>query len=75
MTINTKFNVGDELFFLQDSSIQKSPVTKITIECNNDSPLVIYFFKGNQTLSIDIYKYENEVALTIHELINQLSPK
>ena len=76
MTITTKFNVGDEVFFLYESKIKKSKIIKITAETSPNYPtaLIVYYFEGTQSFN-EIYKYEEEIAPTITELINQLTPK
>ena len=74
MIITTKFNVGDEVFFLHDSRIKKSKIKIIQIRISNDYPCIHYYFEGTKPFA-EIEKYEEELALTITELINQLTPK
>lgn len=76
MTITTKYNIGDEVWFLKDNKIQKSKITKIApyfsfsekrgISWELDVKLDAFF--GNTYLS----KYEDELFATKEELINSL---
>jgi len=83
MNITTKFNVGEQVYFLEEGSLFRRPVQRITVEIKNSSsdkiehkiePLIIYYFILYPTVtgSQEKYKYENEVAATKEELINNL---
>ena len=83
MNINTKFNVGEQVYFLEGGSLYYRPINRITIETKNgygwnekkeEESLVIYYFVLNPdyTKFQEIYKYESEVAATKEDLINTL---
>jgi hypothetical protein len=88
MTINTKFNAGDQVYFLEGGSIYLRPIQRITIEMKasgwkvNDpsagvstfDPLITYYFVlyPNVNGCKEIYKYESELGLSKEELMNTL---
>jgi hypothetical protein len=76
MKIETAFSVGDKVFFLNDGAIYHRVITRIMVETVGDkaSYATQYFFEncdcsGNLPI---IYKYEEEVAATKHELVEKL---
>ena len=83
MNIITKFNVGEQVYFLEGGCLYYRPINRITIETKNgygwnekkeEESLVIYYFVLNPDFTEfrEIYKYESEVAVTKEELINTL---
>jgi hypothetical protein len=46
MKIETKFDIGDEVYFLHGSSIIKSNVEYITISIDENDITILYSFKG-----------------------------
>jgi len=68
MKIETKYDVGQELYFLSDSTVRKKCITKITVEASPlyaapTGSLILYYFGDN------VYHYESELAPTVGELI------
>ena len=68
MKIETKYDVGQELYFLSDSTVRKECVTKITVEASplftaSTGLLILYYFGDN------VYHYESELAPTLEKLI------
>jgi hypothetical protein len=81
MNINTKFNVGEQVYFLEGGSLYYRPINRITIETKIDNSnktkgelLIIYYFVLNPDFTEfrEIYKYESEVAATKEDLITTL---
>ena len=69
MKIETKYNLGQELYIIDDSSITMGRVTKISIEHSvlfekNNTPLIIYYIDGSR-----LQRYESEVAGSVEGLI------
>lgn len=83
MTITTKFNVGQEVLFLNESSVTKATIRKITVEVHGyglaegkePEPLVNYLFDGRNRHGGEMYRYESEVAATVEDLIKLHAPK
>lgn len=75
MTINTQFNPGQEVYFIDGNTIKKLPILKVEISIlcrsnkSKEEPLIIYYFNDN------IYKYESEIAANTEDLILKLTPK
>jgi len=87
MTINTKFNVGEQVYFLHSGCVYLRPVHKIHVEVTKKCGLppsfrgvgeiellVTYFFVLNPNSSTreEIYKYENELGASKEDLMNTL---
>ena len=72
MTVNTKYNVGDRLYYVEDGTIYLNEVVKIHIESTKSrpSPDVGYLFSSNPRL-----KREWEVAASKEDLIKILPVK
>jgi hypothetical protein len=81
MTINTKFNAGEQVYFLDGGFIYLRPIHRITIEVNyggwgkeKTEPLITYhiILFPDEINPQEIYKYESELALSKEELMNTL---
>lgn len=44
MTIETKYNVGEEVYIIANGTLRKLPITNIWIDFINQKPRVIYTF-------------------------------
>lgn len=67
MTVNTKYNVGDRLHYLEENKIYLNEVIKVTIESSKayPNPKVLYLFANNPKA-----KYENEISVTKEGLLD-----
>lgn len=70
MTIKTKFNVGDSVFFIKDGKVQQIEITDIRIDINKNDTNIEYII-GNSAFNYDICK-EELLFSTKEELINSL---
>lgn len=78
MTITTKFNPGQDVLIVRDSSIHWATITKVVVEKSahtQGEPLITYYFEAQGTGRNELYRYESEVAETADDLVLQLAPK
>lgn len=78
MTINTKYDAGQDVYILNNSNVVKSTIMRVTTEksfYNDGDTLIMYYFARPDGMVGEIYRYENEVGATITELIRGLAPK
>lgn len=66
MTIETKFNVRQEVFLLQNSIVEKRRIDKVMIELSGSSPnpIITYTFGSGNTQES---RYEDEIAADPNE--------
>jgi len=72
MKIETKFNVGDEVWALNDTKLEQRTVNSIKIEATQKGIEIQYFFKIEEKYEI---KNENFVFNSREEFVNQISTK
>lgn len=75
MEIKTKFNVGDEVFYLKDNIVQCKPIDSITIRVYpNDEIVIVYDFIVCKQEFRNVYEGKNEkqVFATKQELLESL---
>lgn len=78
MTINTKYDAGQDVYILNNSNVVKATIMRVTTEksfYNDGDTLIMYYFARPDGMVGEIYRYENEVGATITELIRGLAPK
>jgi len=83
MTIITKYNIGDTLFFLDSARVKKMQVVEITTifnpkyhQANEALPIISYRFgEVIQGLNHFYSKLEGDVAFSVEELIRTVTPK
>lgn len=78
MTINTKYDAGQDVYILNNSNVVKSTIMRVTTEksfYNDGDTLIMYYFARPDGMVGEIYRYENGVGATITELIRELAPK
>ena len=77
MKIETKFDVGDSVVFLQTGEIWRREVIriKIMIDTSTDNPIITYQFGVFDSGVSYVEKYESEIAKTKYELIELLPEK
>jgi len=79
MTINTKYDAGQDVYILNNSNVVKATIIRVTAEKSRSSfvgaGLIMYYFARPDGMVGEIYRYENEVGSTITELIRQLAPR
>ena len=71
MTIETLFNVGDEVHYLQGTKLKTNVIHSIDIEAKGDGLKIRYCFKDKQTFDWD-FANESEVFETLDEFTKQL---
>ena len=72
MTIETKFNVGDTVFFIYNGKYRKGTVIQINIHTNKCSGTYIIYKVRNDydTFRLDIFRCkEQELSSTLEEAI------
>ena len=82
MTINTKYDAGQDVYILNNSNVVKATIERVTVRVTAEKScsfvgagLIMYYFARPDGMVGEIYRYENEVGSTITELIKQLAPK
>ena len=68
MTIETKYNIGDEVWFMHENRVHKSKIGAIYITLYDDMRVVKYSF-GNYILE---FKENEELYRTKEELLKSL---
>lgn len=66
MEVETKFNIGDNVYFITDNKVQKMDITGISISVNGNEPKIEY------TLHFDTNINENLVFASKEELLKSL---
>ena len=74
MTIETLFNVGDEVHYLQGTKLKKNIIHSIDIEAKGDGVKIRYCFKDMRISGCFDwdFAYESEVFETLDEFKKQL---
>jgi hypothetical protein len=69
MTVTTKYDVGDKLYYVEDGTIFLNQVVKVTTESTKSNPVpqIGYVFSSNPKV-----KRECEIALSKEDLIKLL---
>lgn len=66
MVINTKFEIGDEVFFYEDGKIQSGILDSITLEISRYGSSWIYeFADGYKIQNYPLYESEKEAKLKL----------
>ena len=71
MTIETIFNVGDEVYYLLGTKLKTNIIHSIVVDINGDGTKIRYCFKDKETIDWD-FANENEVFETLDEFTKQL---
>jgi hypothetical protein len=71
MTIETLFNVGDEVCYLQGTKLKENIIHSIDTESKGDGTKIRYCFKDKQTTGWE-FALEDEVFESIDEFTKQL---
>jgi hypothetical protein len=71
MTIETLFNVGDEVCYLQGTKLKKNVIHSIDTESKGDGTRIRYCFKDKRT-SFWEFALEDEVFESMDEFTKQL---
>ncbi len=71
MKIETLFNVGDEVHYLQGTKLKKNIIHSIDVEAKGDGLKIRYCFKDMQTIDWE-FANESEVFETLDEFTKQL---
>jgi len=71
MTIETLFNVGDEVCYLQGTKLKTNVIHSIDIEARGDGTKIRYCFKDKETIDWE-FANESEVFENPLEFVNQL---
>ncbi len=66
MEVETKFNIGDNVYFITDNKVQKMDITGISISVNGNESNIEY------TLHFDTNINENLVFASKEELLKSL---
>jgi hypothetical protein len=79
MTINTKFNLGEKVFIIYESSVVKVSISRISVEVTKNSqslpePVITYRFDGKWVGNTDVYRYESEIGGSVEHLIKAMTP-
>jgi hypothetical protein len=67
MTIETKYNIGDEVVYLNDNKIKEGTIRNISILVYIDNEITIQYKTSN-----GVYVYEQDLFPTKEELLKSL---
>lgn len=71
MRIETLFNVGDEVHYLQGTKLKKNIIHSIDVEAKGEETKIRYCFKDKEMGNWE-FAWEDEVFETIDEFTKQL---
>ena len=72
MKVETKYNLNQEVWFIEDDEVVKDIVLEIDYNINLTEESIRYYFKENKGDLFRRFKKENKVFTTKEELINSL---
>lgn len=67
MTIETKYNIGDEVWTIVEHKVCKYPILSITVKKIMRTEVIVMYYIGNCE-----WRYEEELFPTKEELLNSL---
>jgi hypothetical protein len=74
MTIETLFNVGDEVCYLQGTKLKENVIHSIDTESKGDGTKIRYCFKDKQTMDWE-FANESNVFASMEGFFSQLTDK
>ena len=74
MKIETKYNINQEVWFIEDNKVKNEEILKLTFTKDGSNESVFYYFKEKSmnTSNWERSRKESEVFATKEELINSL---
>jgi len=73
MNIGTKFNIGDEVYFMRNNCVVENSILNIEINCFIDTIQILYGFSALKNgKSRDFMLYEHDCFANKQELIDSL---
>ena len=61
MKIETKFNIGDKVYYMYDNNICKGTVDHLSISITRGSNTINYFISTNWYKEKDVYKTKDDI--------------
>lgn len=73
MRIETKYNINQEVWFIEDNKVKNEEILKLTFTKDGSNESILYYFKEkSNAVPWERFRKESEVFATKEELINSL---